>query len=116
MILFQYLAARDIAGHQIGGELHAAKRQIGQRGQCRHQHRLGQSRHALQNAVAAAQHSDQQLLRHFVLSHDDSGQLFAKCRQLLVQLVDRLSHIDRFFVAVVERSVGTRFCHFVNSI
>ena len=39
--------------------------------------RLGQARHAFQQAMAAAEQRDQQLLDHLVLADDDLGQLLA---------------------------------------
>ena len=74
-VLLDDLRARDVGRHQVGRELDAAERQVqGPRQRADHQ-RLGQPRHAFQQAVSAAEQGNQQLLDHLLLADDDLGQL-----------------------------------------
>ena len=63
-VLLDHVRAGDVGGHQVGRELDAAETEI-QRAAERADHQgLGQPRHALQQAVAAAEQRNQQLLDH----------------------------------------------------
>ena len=52
--------------------------------------RLGQPRHADQQAVAAGEDGDQQLLDHLLLADDDLAQLVSDPAVSIVELMDRL--------------------------
>ena len=73
--------AGDVAGHQVGGELHALEVQLQRRGERAHQQRLGDARHALEQDVAAAQQRDHQAADHGVLTDDGLGDLGAQRQQ-----------------------------------
>ncbi len=82
VVFFQQLGAQDVAGHQVGGELHAAELQVQCLPQRAHQQRLAQARRAFQQAMAAGEQADQQLLHHRVLAHHRLGQGGAQRAQL----------------------------------
>ncbi len=69
------VGAGDVARHQVGSELNAAETQVHRLGERADHQRFGQARHTFEQAVAASQNGDQQLLDHFVLADDDLRQL-----------------------------------------
>ena len=73
--------AGDVAGHQVGGELHPLELQLQRRGQRAHQQRLRDARHAFEQHVAAAQQRDHQSADHGVLTDDGLGDLGAQRQQ-----------------------------------
>ena len=79
--------AGDVGRHQVGRELDAAELQRQRVGQRADHQRLGQARHADQQAVAAGEQGDQQLLDHLPLADDHLRQLrsnlLIRCLQLL---------------------------------
>ena len=87
-VLFDDFRAGDVGRHQVGRELDAAERQAQAAGQRADHQRLGQPRHAFQQAMAAAEERDQQLLDHLVLADDDLGKLLQDFFTGLVQLAD----------------------------
>ena len=75
LVFLNHFGAGDVGRHQVGRELDAVeleRQRIGQRAD--HQ-RLGQPRHADQQAVPAGEQGDQQLLDHLLLADDDLAQL-----------------------------------------
>ena len=70
-VLVDDLRAGDVAGHQVRGELDAAEAHGQGLGERRNGQRLGQSRHADGQAVAAGEQADEHLLDHLVLADDD---------------------------------------------
>ena len=73
--------AGDVAGHQVGGELHPLELQL-QRGRQRaHQQRLGHARNAFQQHVTAAQQRDHQAADDGVLPDDGLADLAAQREQ-----------------------------------
>ncbi len=74
VVFFQQLGAEDVAGHQVGGELHAPKLQLQRLPQRAHQQGLAQAGRTFQQAVATGQQADQQLLDHRVLADHGAGQ------------------------------------------
>ena len=74
-VLLDDFGAGDVGRHQVGRELDAAERQVQRAGQRADHQRLGQARHAFQQAVAPAEQRDQQFLDHLVLADDHLGQL-----------------------------------------
>ena len=83
-VFVEDLGAGDVAGHQVGRELDAVEFQRQRLRQRVHHQRLGQPRHAFQDAVAAGEDGHQQLLDDLVLPDDLAGHLLA---DLLVGLV-----------------------------
>ena len=75
-ILLDHLGAGDVGGHQVGRELDAAELQGQGLGQRADHERLGQPRHAHQQAVPAGEHGHQQFLDHLLLADDNTAQLF----------------------------------------
>ena len=76
-VLLDDLGAGDVGRHQVGRELNAAEVERQALGQRRDHQRLGQARHAFQDAVAAAEQRDQQLLDHLVLADDHAAKLLS---------------------------------------
>jgi hypothetical protein len=69
VVFLQQLGAEDVAGHQVGSELHAPELQRQRLSQRAHQQGLAEAGHAFQQAVAGGQQADQQLLHHRLLAH-----------------------------------------------
>jgi len=81
VVLFQQLGTEDVAGHQIGGELHTPELQLQCLAKRAHQQGLAQPGRALEQAVAAGQQADQQLLHHRMLADHRLGQRAAQLLQ-----------------------------------
>ena len=75
LVLLDDLGAGDVRGHQVGRELDAVVAQVQGVGQRVDHQRLGQPGHADQQAVAAGEDRDQQLLEDGVLADDHLGHL-----------------------------------------
>ena len=75
LLLVEDLGAGDVGRHQIGRELDALEVEIEDLGERLDQQRLGQPRHAGDQAVAAGEQRDQDLLDDLVLADDDLAQL-----------------------------------------
>ncbi len=88
MVLFQDLGADDVAGHQVRGELDAPELQRQRLAQRAHQQGLAEPGHAFEQAVAAGQQPDQQLLDHVVLADDGLADRFAQLAQRLHLALD----------------------------
>ena len=74
-ILLDHVGAGDVGRHQVRRELNAAEAEIQRPAERADHERLGQARHAFQQAMAAAEERDQQLLDHLALADDDLAQL-----------------------------------------
>ena len=88
-VLLEDVGSGDIGRHQIGGELHAAKLKLHQRGQCRNQEGLRQAGHALQNAMSPAQKRDDQLFDNVVQADDHAADLLAEHQVFAMDLFNR---------------------------
>ena len=75
LVLLDHLGAGDVGGHQVGRELDAAELERQGVGQRADHQRLGQPRHAHQQAVPAGEHRHQQLLDHLLLPDDHPAEL-----------------------------------------
>ena len=84
-VLFDNLGAGDVRRHQVGRELDPAERQVQRPSQRADHQRLGQPRHAFQQAVPAAEERDQQLFDHLVLADDHLRQLLLDLPASLLQ-------------------------------
>jgi hypothetical protein len=77
-VLLDDLGAGDVAGHEIGGELHPVEAQL----QClRHgldHEGLGQARHADEQGMAAGQDGGEDAVHHVLLAYDPLGYLGPK--------------------------------------
>ena len=67
-LLFENLAAHDVARQQVDGELHARETQIDGLGHRLHQQRLGNSRNAFEQQMSAREQRDEHALNHDFLS------------------------------------------------
>ena len=76
-VLVEDLGAGDVGRHQVRRELDALEAQVEDLGERADQQRLGQAGHAGQQAVAAGEERDQQLLDDVVLADDHLAQLLA---------------------------------------
>ncbi len=79
-VLLQNIRAGHVCGHEIRRELDPFEGQAQRLGQGAHQQRLGGTRHAGDQAMAAHQQGDQQALDHLVLTDDDLAHLAADAR------------------------------------
>ena len=87
-ILFDDLGAGDVGRHQVGGELNAAERKVERPRQGADHQRFGQAGNAFQQAMAAAEERNQQLLDHGVLADDDLRQLIEDLLPGLAQFMN----------------------------
>ena len=71
LAFLQHLAAEDVGGHQVGGELDAAGVEAEHGAERLDQLGLGEAGNADQHAVSAAEHGDQRALDHLLLAEDD---------------------------------------------
>ena len=74
-VLLDDVRAGDVGGHQVGRELDAIERQAERVGERAHEQRLGGSGHARDQAVAADEQRQQQVLDDFLLADDDLADL-----------------------------------------
>jgi hypothetical protein len=74
-VVLDDLGAGDVAGHQVRGELDPAEFQVEDVRERLDEKGLRQPRHTHQQAVAAGEHRDQDVLDHLLLPHDDPGDL-----------------------------------------
>jgi len=74
-VLLNHLGAGDVGWHEVRGELNAAEAQVHRVGDGADHQRLGQPGHADEQAVAAGQDREQELLQHIPLADDHLGRL-----------------------------------------
>ena len=74
-VFLDHVGAEDVGRHQIRRELDAAELEIDRVGERLDQERLGQTRHAAKQAVAARHQADDHLAHDAVLADDHAGQL-----------------------------------------
>ena len=87
-VFLNHVGPRDVSRHQVGRELDAVERQVERVGQRPHHQRFREPWHALQQAVAAGKHADQQFLDHLPLADDDLAELASDLAVRLVQSLD----------------------------
>ncbi len=75
MILLEDVGAGDVGGHQVGGELDAVELEVEHLGQRRDQRGLRQPGHAHQQAVAAREEGDEQVVDELLLAVDPLSDL-----------------------------------------
>jgi hypothetical protein len=94
LVLFDDVGAGDVARHQVRRELHPIKGKVqGLRHRLDHE-RLGQSRHADQEGMAAAQDRGEDPLHHLLLAHDPLGHLPAQSGDRLRQALELLDVVE----------------------
>ena len=84
-VLLDHVGAGDVGRHEVRRELDAAEAEVQRPAERADHQRLGQARHAFQQAMSAAEQRDQQFFDHLALADDDLGQLVddllpARCR------------------------------------
>ena len=99
LVLLDDLGPRDVARHEVGRELYAVERERERVGQRAHHQGLGQAGHTDQQAVAAREYRDEQLLDDVFLADDDLVELGPDLVEALLEL------LDRFEVVLLRRDV-----------
>ena len=89
-VLLEHVGAGDVRRHQVGRELDAPERQVEHVGQRLDQQRLRQAGHADEQAVAAREQRDQQVIDHRVLPDDALADLGGDRAPRLRHLAHRL--------------------------
>ena len=79
------LGARDVGGHQVGGELHAAEAEGQRLGQRTDQQRLAEAGHALQQRVAAREQAGQHALDYIVVTDHGLADLLADALEVVLE-------------------------------
>ena len=87
LVFFHHLGPGDIGGHEIGGELNAAKVEMGRLGDRPDHERLGEARHADQQRMAAGDERNQNFVEHGVLTDNPRRHLTPKRDRRLKQTV-----------------------------
>jgi hypothetical protein len=88
-VLVQDLGAGDVGRHQIGRELNPLEAEIQDAGERLDEQRLGKAGHARDQAVAAGEERDEDLIHHLVLSDDHLPQLVQYPLAALCDLLGR---------------------------
>ncbi len=73
--LVEHLGAGDVGGHEVGRELDPLERQVENLRDCLDEQRLGESRHAGDQAVPAGEERDEDLIDDRILPDDDLADL-----------------------------------------
>ena len=81
-------APEDVGRHQVGRELNAVELQVHGFRELLDQQRLGEARHAAQQAMAAGEEGDQDLAHHALLADDGLRKLALEPRRDLGHAVD----------------------------
>ncbi len=105
--LLNDVGSRNIAGHQVGRKLDAAKRQVQRARQRTHQQRFGESGHPYEQCVSACKEAGAHLCDDCVLSYDYAANFVVEA---LVRGAD-LSDSVGINVGVGERCRGGRRRH-----
>ena len=91
LVFLQHVRARDVGGHQVGRELDALEADVENSGQRADHQRLGQARHAFQQAMPAGENGGEQLLDHFALPNDDLLQFLLHQLPMLAEFLQEVS-------------------------
>jgi hypothetical protein len=75
LVLLEHLAAGDVRGHEVGGELHARELEVEGLGQAADEQGLGEAGHADEQAVAAAEQAHEQEVDDVLLADDAAVEL-----------------------------------------
>ena len=81
--------ANNVGGHQVGRELDAAEVQRQHVAECANQQRLTETRHTLEQYVAAAEQRDKHLAYGVLLADDDLAELAFDVARALNEVGDR---------------------------
>ena len=90
VLLVEHLGAGDVRRHQVGRELNPLEAEVEDRRERLDQQRLGQPGHAGDQAVAAREQRDEDLVDHLVLPDDDLAELG---EDLLAPLLDAFGEV-----------------------
>ena len=88
VVLFEDLGADDVRRHQVGRELHPLEAQMQRVAEGAHHERLGEPRHAFEQAMAAGEQTDEQVLDRLLLADDHLPHLGAQGGEAGEQQVD----------------------------
>ncbi len=120
-VLVENLSAGNVSRHQVGRELDPLERQVEDLRDGLDQKRLGQTRYACDQAVAAGKERDEDLIDHRILSDDDladlgedalpaardalgnSGNIAGGCGRSVRRLTDRGRRVHQFISASASR-------------
>ena len=111
--LFEDLGAGDVRRHQVGRELDSLELEVKDLGDRADEQRLRQPGRAGDQAMAAGEQADQELMRRLLLADDDLGELVLDPAAALVDLLDGLPLIfvgidvfrhDRSFRAAIRHA------------
>ena len=97
LALLQHVRAGDVRRHQVGRELDPLELDVEDAGQGADHQRLGQARHAHQQAVAAGKDGGEHLLDHVRLADDDLLQFFLHQPPVLAELLQHVAEVSRFY-------------------
>ena len=95
LVLLEDVRAGDVRGHQVRRELDAVEGQVEHVRQRGDEQRLGQAGHAHEEAVAAAEERDEQVLDHVALADDALLDLLDDLRPGLGELLDGAEVLGR---------------------
>jgi hypothetical protein len=105
-VLLDDLGARDVGGHEVGRELHALELELQRARQAADEQRLGQARHARQDAVPPGEQGHDELVDDRVLAHDDLAQLGADAVVARFQLLGGGDVVDLVHSGLHDRSAA----------
>ena len=108
LVFLQHVRAGDVRGHQVGRELDALELDVEDPGQRADHQRLGQARHADQQAVAAGEDGGEDLLDHVRLADDDLLQFFLHQPAMLAELLQHVAEVSRFGADIRGQGSGAR--------
>ena len=91
LVFVQHVGAGDVRGHQVGRELNPLEADVENAGQRADHQRLGQARHALQQAMAAGEDRGEDLLDDLVLADDHLLQLLLHELPVLGELLQNVA-------------------------
>ena len=111
VVLLQHVGAGDVARHQVGCELDAVEGEGERLRQRRDEQGLRQSGHADEQAVAAREERDEELLDHRLLADDPLRDLVGDASAGAGELVDQLRVRGR-----TQRSVDCELTHDVRPL
>jgi hypothetical protein len=94
-IVLNDVGAGHVGGHQVGSELDALEREVEHLGQRLDQERLGQARHAHQQAIPSGEQRHQRLLHDPFLADDSFGKLGANPAGRGVKLIGQRPVVGR---------------------
>ena len=103
-VLLDDVRARDVGRHQVRRELDALEREPERARERAHEQRLRGARHAGDQAVAADEQRQQQVLDDLVLADDDLADLGANLLERRVESLDQRPSLFGLELVLLRRS------------